>query len=259
MDDSSMWGTVLLVGWFLWIRGQKGLGTGCFCRATTGTLWFKQEQGKNCFLWLTLQPRGWSLFLVSCLGPLFLTLRRPQKGHRGSSASCGKLLCQSVPLLPGLVTSRVEKASTASPKTARADLNQDEDLPFICKQSWLYNISVCVCVCVYVYIYIFSLMEIWSQPDMTGVELGVLVYGSHVFPKSQSKCLYTGKFQIKSHRKGRDFEQIISLLEQSTRRLFLDSTSHSASCPWALQIWWALLCLAPLCAGWFQEVRPQNY
>lgn len=37
---------------------------------------------------------------------------------------------------------RVEKASIASTKTKTADLNQDEDLAFICKQSWLYNISV---------------------------------------------------------------------------------------------------------------------
>lgn len=60
---------------------------------------------------------------------------------QGSSASCGKLLL-SVPLLPALVTSRVEKASIASTKTETADLNQEEDLAFICKQSWLYNISV---------------------------------------------------------------------------------------------------------------------
>lgn len=130
----------------------------------------------------------------------------------------------SVPLLPGLVISRVEKASTASTKTVTAaDLNQDEDLAFICKQNWLYNISV--------YIYLFlsgDLIPAWSK---LGMELEFWFVGIMLFSQVLVQMVAHCKIPNEKTQKGKGVEHIISLLAQSTRRLFLDSTSHSASCP----------------------------
>lgn len=126
--DSSTWESVSCWATSLDHRGQKGPGTGCFSRAITGP--DSDPTARH------LKPLPWC--------PVEAMVSDSEKAterSQGSSASCGKLLL-SVPLLPALVTSRVEKASIASTKTETADLNQEEDLAFICKQSWLYNISV---------------------------------------------------------------------------------------------------------------------